>query len=78
MSESLLHFLRTAREPIHYAQLWHDLQVLRRNGAAWPPDDEGTLREQLRALERAGLIRWGEVVEAVYRAETSPQKELFV
>lgn len=78
MTNSLLSLIESLRgEPIEVATLWQECGILRRNGATWPPQTLGQFNEQLRALERAGLVAVeGGVVRVLVKREPV-QKGLF-
>jgi hypothetical protein len=56
MTDSLLTFLMTERGDITFAELLRSMEILRTSGNHSLPANEGELREQLRALERAGRV----------------------
>lgn len=64
MSDSLLQHLQTERGPVAYEDLVRDCAAMKH--VTTFPHTTAELHEQLRALERAGLVTWnGDVVQAV-------------
>lgn len=70
----LLDHLRTERGPLRYEDLVCDCARL-----PHLPQSEAVLRDELRALQRAGLVTWANDnwVQATYKAEATGQMELF-